>query len=118
VTQGFVPVARALEEARALLMGRIDANAVVGNALLVYEPVLLGTAEVHFISTRYDLDEQETLVLALAADDEMRIPDWENAERLALSPHTIAMAPETPPQVGAPPHVAASSHAQTHAVPR
>ena len=98
VAQGFVPVARAIEEARALLMGRLDATATVGDAVLVYEPVLLAAADVHFVNTRYDMDESESLVLALAADAEMRTPDWEAAEQLALSPQDIALEPETPPQ--------------------
>nr|WP_290668279.1 DUF87 domain-containing protein [Ardenticatena sp.] len=97
VVQGFVPVARALEEARALLMERLSVGAAVGDAVLVYEPVLLGAAEVHFVKARYDLDERESLLMALAADDERRIPKWESAERLVLSPHAIATVPETPP---------------------
>lgn len=102
VMQGFVPVARAVEEARALLMGRLDATATVGDAWLVYEPVLLGAGEVHFVNTRYEMDESESLVLALAADEEMRTPDWSDAERLALSSYDIATEPETPPNAQGP----------------
>ena len=59
---------------------------------LVYQPRLLGTARLAFVSTKYHLDVRRDVMLGLEAGG--GAIDWCNAEALPLDPATLAKDPE------------------------
>ena len=59
---------------------------------LVYQPRLLGTARLAYVSTKYNLDVRRDVMVGLAAGG--GAIDWRNAEALALDPATLAKDPD------------------------
>jgi hypothetical protein len=59
---------------------------------LVYQPRLLGTARVAYVSTKYGVDLRRDLALALDAAG--GAIDWRNAEPVALDPAMLVQDPE------------------------
>jgi len=62
------------------------------NERLVYQPRLLGTARVAYVSAKYGIDLRRDL--ALAVDATGGAIDWRNAEPLALDPATLVKDPD------------------------
>ena len=57
---------------------------------LLYEPMLLGTAKIHFVDKKTGVDLWQTVVLQAQADEDMAEPDWEAADRLDEQPAAAA----------------------------
>ncbi len=59
---------------------------------LVYQPRLLGTARLAYVSTKYHLDVRRDVMVCLEAGD--GAIDWRNAEALQLDPATLTKDPD------------------------
>lgn len=59
---------------------------------LVYRPQLVAMTELHFLSARHGVDEQQNLALALPP--EPGEPDWSTAREAGIEPAALAREPE------------------------
>ena len=66
----------------------------VDRTQLVYEPGLIGTAEVRFIDRKRNINEQHERVLLAQGSFDPRRFDWDEAERLAVAPRDLLDDPE------------------------
>lgn len=59
-------------------------SSAIPGGTLVYEPLLLGAADVHFSDARAGADHTRTLVLVAPVEDRPRAVDWQAAEPLEV----------------------------------
>ncbi len=69
-------------------------DADVESVQLIYEPAIVGGAEVRFVDRKHDVDEQVEKVLVAQAVDDPRGVDWDEAEALPLGLRDLASGPE------------------------
>jgi len=85
IEQVFLPASLSLDSATRWLSERNGAPVVPDDAHLVYEPMVLGMATVHYVSRKYDLSEETVEALLIDAPESGARPAWGEAEKVAVS---------------------------------
>ena len=62
---------------------------------ILYEPRILGAAQVSYASSRHGVDTRESLMLALEPTEGPVAPGWDEAEALTLDPGRLARRPQS-----------------------
>jgi len=94
VTQVFLPVQLSQQAALRQLAGQAGREPDVQSFRLVYEPAVVGAAEIRFADPKRRIDARvEKILLAPAAED-VRGVDWEQAQALPLGFRDLASKPE------------------------
>ncbi len=115
VEQVFLPASLSLDSATRWLSDRGGSTVVADDAHLVYEPMVLGMATVHFVSRKYDLAEETTTALLIDAPESGARPGWDEAEEVAVTFRDLLDRPAAgaffPPEI--PAGVASSTRFKT-----
>ncbi len=85
VEQIYLPASLSLDSAARRLREREGAGVETGDARLVYQPMALGMATVHFVSRKYDMAEEELTALLIEAPESGAPPVWDDAENIPVS---------------------------------
>ncbi len=85
VEQVFLPASLSQDSATRWLGERDGGTVVADDAHLVYEPMVLGLATIHFISRKYDLAEEAMAALLIDAPESGARPAWDEAEEIAVT---------------------------------
>ncbi|UCC88674.1 MAG: hypothetical protein JSV81_05020 [Anaerolineales bacterium] len=94
VSQVFVPVKLSQQEATRQLAQKAGRDLAVQSVQLLYEPAIVGGADVRFVEPKRKIEEQvEKLLLAWAPQD-VRGVTWDEAEALPISLRDLARGPE------------------------
>jgi hypothetical protein len=94
VQQVYLPVSLNEREAVRQLSQDEGAQIEVDRVQLVYEPGLIGSAEVRFVDRKRDINEQKARLLLAQGSFDLKRFDWDQAERLALSVRDLLDYPE------------------------
>ena len=93
VTQVFLPIDLSEQAATRQLSQEVGRNPDIESMQLVYEPGIVGAAEVRFVDRKRRIDEAiEKVLLTPAADDTRRI-DWDRAELLPIQERELENDP-------------------------
>jgi hypothetical protein len=94
VEQVFVPIALSEQEAvRQVVQEGGRAEGAVG-VQLIYEPAVVGAAEVRFVDRKRDIDEPVKKLLVALVSGEADQVDWDEAEALAVDFRDLRKGPE------------------------
>jgi hypothetical protein len=94
VSQVFVPVELSEQAAARSLAQEVGRDADVERVQLIYEPAILGGADVRFVDRKRKIDEQVEKILLAPVPDDIRGVDWEEAEALSISLRDLSSGPE------------------------
>jgi DNA helicase HerA-like ATPase len=94
VQQVFVPIEFSEQEAIRQITQGTDPDVDVAGVQLIYEPAVVGMAEVRFVDRKRAIDKRvDKLLVALVPDDVGGV-DWEKAEAPPIGPSDLAKAAE------------------------
>ncbi len=96
VPQVFLPIE--VDGGTAVRRAQEKTGGTVEKVELVYEPGILGVATVRFLDRKRHIDHTTTKVLLAPPPRRGGDVDWEEAERLPLSPERLLDRPEAAPQ--------------------
>ncbi len=85
ITQVYLPVSLVEREAVRQISQDIGAQVEVERVQLVYEPGIIGAAEVRFVDRKRNINEQKERVRLAQGNVDVKRFDWGEAERLAIS---------------------------------
>jgi ElaB/YqjD/DUF883 family membrane-anchored ribosome-binding protein len=98
VSQVFLPVQLSEQAASRQLKADSDRSWAVETVRLIYEPALIGSAEVSFVDRKRKISEQIEKILVMPPPDDISQVDWDEAETLPISRDDLAREAE---EVGA-----------------
>ncbi|WP_237073307.1 hypothetical protein [Prosthecochloris sp. GSB1] len=95
VHQCFLPLLVSHREASLTLEREAADGVAIKGACLLYEPALLGLADVHFVDAKRDISDRSTQKLLLRITEKNVPPDWKDAEKLTVSETMLETEPAT-----------------------
>jgi hypothetical protein len=97
----YLPVCRSAEESMHQLPRGASSEGEMISRQLVYEPAVIGVADVSFSDRKRAVNERKTLVLALQAKPGVTgSADWGSAEALGIPPDRLSKEPASLPGSG------------------
>ncbi|WXG42276.1 MAG: DUF87 domain-containing protein [Candidatus Freyarchaeum deiterrae] len=93
IEQVFLPALLSLEQAVLQLKKREGSSLNMKGDRLIYEPALLGMADINFIDRKYNFSESRKVTLLLEVPESQGLLKWEEAESLNISPKKLANKP-------------------------
>jgi hypothetical protein len=94
VSQVFLPMELGEQEAIREVGQHTEQDVEVTGVQLVYEPAVVGAAEVHFVDRKRDIDEQVEKLLVTPVPDEAHGVDWDEADTLPVGLRDLREDPE------------------------
>jgi len=94
VSQVFVPIELGEQEAIREVSQDTEDGIEVTGVRLVYEPAVMGAAEVRFVDRKRDIDEQVKKILVNTVPGSLGGVDWEEAEALPVDFRDLRQDPE------------------------
>jgi len=95
VEQVYLPASLSLDSATRWLAEREGGPVEADDAQIVYEPMALGMATVHFVSRKYDLAEETSAALLLDAPASGAPSAWDEAEEVPVDFRDLLERPAT-----------------------
>ena len=93
VNQCFLPLLTGRLEASIALEREASNGVAIEDVSLLYEPAILGLADVHFVDTRRNIRDRSPQRLLLRIRGENVPPDWKDAEKLTVPENMLETAP-------------------------
>lgn len=94
VSQVFFPVEQSAQAAIRKAAYDTGQSLEVESTQLLYEPAIVGSANVRFVDRRRKIDEQTQMLLLASAPDELQGVDWGSAENFPLSLNDLTSGAE------------------------
>jgi hypothetical protein len=94
VSQVFIPIELGPQEALREASQDAEEDIEVTGVQLVYEPAVIGAAEVHFVDRKRDIDEQVEKILVNTTPGSLGGADWDEAEALPVGFRDLREDPE------------------------
>ncbi len=89
VPQAFLPLTSSKSKALQVIADQVGGQVTPAEQRLVYEPMLLGLATVHFVDRKLGLDESLDYALLLPLTEESRLISWRDARPVDLTLHDL-----------------------------
>ncbi len=94
VPQVFLPMELGEQEAIREVSQNTEEDVKATSVQLIYEPAVVGAAEVRFLDRKRDIDEQVEKLLVTPVSDDARGVDWDEANTLPVSFRDLREDPE------------------------
>jgi hypothetical protein len=94
ISQVFLPIELSEQEAIREASQDAEEDIEVTGVQLIYEPAVIGAAEVHFVDRKRDIDEQVEKILVNTVLDGLGGVDWSEAEALPVAFRDLREDPE------------------------
>jgi hypothetical protein len=94
VSQVFLPIELGAQEAIRTASQEADQDVDALSVQLVYEPAIVGVAEVSFVDRKRDFDERVEKLLLASVTEDLKGVDWDEAEWLPVSFRDLRQDPE------------------------
>jgi hypothetical protein len=94
VSQVFLPTQLSEQAASRQWSQEIGRTLNVESSQLIYEPAVVGAAEVRFVDQKRKVNEQTAKLLVVPAPEALAAVDWSSAEALPVSLNDLGSGPE------------------------